>query len=114
MATKNSKRGLASAKLVYIEWVDAVADIGWEEGSKADIHAVRTVGFVVSETADAICIASTVSHDNSNARMHIPKAWIKKRKVINLENKLRKTERATTPAVDSQTVTEALPTVDRP
>jgi len=72
---------------VYIEWVDAVSDGGWEDDIKVDIHPVRTVGFLVSESKDGICLASTVSGEMTNARMHIPKAWITKRKVIKLETK---------------------------
>jgi hypothetical protein len=44
--------------------------------------------------------------------MHIPKSWITKRKVINRENKQRKTERKAAPAVDSKAVTGEVSTVD--
>ena len=81
---------MAASKLVYVEWVDAVSDGGWEDNIKVDIHAVKTVGFLIAETKDGICLASTISGDNSNARMHIPKAWIVKRKVIKLEQKVSK------------------------
>lgn len=84
MATEDTKPSLDSAKIVYIEWVDAVSDGSWEDNVKPDIHLVKTIGFIVSETEDAICIASTVSGKFSNARMHIPKIWIKKRKVVKL------------------------------
>ena len=82
MATKNSKRNLECSKIVYVEWVDAVSDGGWEDNVKVDIHLVCTIGFLIAETKEGICLASTVSGDNSNARMHIPKAWITKRKNI--------------------------------
>lgn len=82
-----------TTKLVVIQWVDAVSDGGWEEHEKPDIHEVTTAGFIVSETKDAICIASTVSGTFTNARMHIPKAWIKTRKVIKLEAKQCKPRR---------------------
>jgi len=93
MATKKSKPSLATASIVYIEWVDAVADAGWEDNIKVDIHPVRTVGYLVSETKDGICLASTVSAEMTNARMHIPKAWITKRKVIKLETTVSKSKR---------------------
>lgn len=112
MAPKNTKRDLESSKIVYVEWVDAVSDGGWEDSVKVDIHPVCTVGFLIAETKEGICLASTVSGDNSNARMHIPKAWITKRKVIAIENKLRKTKRQTPTAVDSKGTTETLSTVD--
>jgi hypothetical protein len=97
---------------VYVEWVDAVSDGGWEDNVKVDIHHVCTVGFLISETKDGIFLASTVSGDNSNARMHIPKSWITKRKVINRENQQRKAKRKTAPAVDSKAVVSEVSTVD--
>ena len=93
MVTKGSKPDLAAAKLVYVEWVDAVSDGGWEDDVKVDIHNVKTVGFLIAETKDGICLASTISGDNSNARMHIPKAWIIKRKEIKLETTVSKSKR---------------------
>lgn len=112
MATENTKRHLEYSKLVIIEWVDAVADVGWDTEVKPDIHSVITAGFIVAETKEAICIASTVSKDNSNARMHIPKAWIKTRKVIKLENTKRKSKGKKLAEVGGSGTTEALPAVD--
>ena len=73
---------MATAPIVQIEWIDAVADSGWEAKVSAAIHHCTTVGFLVDETDEAICLASTWSIDQTNARMHIPKAWIKNRKVL--------------------------------
>ena len=73
---------MATAPIVQIEWIDAVADSGWEAKVVASIHHCVTVGFLVDETDEAICLASTWSIDQTNSRMHIPKAWIKNRKVI--------------------------------
>ena len=73
---------MATAPIVQVEWIDAVADSGWEAKVSAAIHHCTTVGFLVDETDEAICLASTWSIDQTNARMHIPKAWIKNRKVI--------------------------------
>ena len=92
MDTKAVQRDVDTTKLVVIHWVDAVSDGGWEEHEKPDIHQVVTAGYIVSETNDAICIASTVSGTFTNARMHIPKAWIKSRKVIRLETTKRKSK----------------------
>lgn len=101
MDTKKTKRDLATAaKLVYVEWVDAVADVEWQDNVKAEIHPCKSIGWIVDETKDALCIACTVSMDSSNARMHIPKAWIKNRRVINIETKQRKSKRKSTTAVD--------------
>ena len=73
-------------KIVQVSWIDAVADVGWEGKTKAEIHHCITVGYVVDETDEALCVASTWSIYQTNARMHIPKAWIKNRKVLASEN----------------------------
>jgi len=65
-------------ELVYIDWFDAVAEAEWNETSKAEAHPCSTLGFVVSENDDVICVASTVSFKESNAKIHIPKGWIHK------------------------------------
>ena len=75
-----------SPKIVQVSWIDAVADVGWEAKTKAEIHHCITVGYLVDETDEALCLASTWSIDQTNARMHIPKAWIKNRKVLASEN----------------------------
>ena len=76
----------STPKIVQVTWIDAVADVGWEAKTKAEIHHCITVGYVVDETEEALCLASTWSIDQTNARMHIPKAWIKNRKVLASEN----------------------------
>lgn len=76
----------STPKIVQVTWIDAVADVGWEAKTKAEIHHCITVGYVVDETDEALCLASTWSIDQTNARMHIPKAWIKNRKVLAHEN----------------------------
>lgn len=72
--------------IVVVEWVDAQSDAGWQEDVKAHLSECITVGFVVDENKHAICIASTYSDPHSNARMHIPKRWIKSRKNIYIGN----------------------------
>jgi hypothetical protein len=111
VVAKNTKRDLESSPIVYVEWVDAVSDAGWEDNVKVDIHNVCTVGFLIAETKDGICLASTVSGDNSNARMHIPKSWITKRKVINRDS-AKNRSRTTVQAKKGQARSdeEALPT----
>jgi hypothetical protein len=100
-----AKPNLESSPIVYVHWVDAVADNGWEDVSKAAVHDCHTVGYLIDETKEAICLASTVSIDTSNARMHIPTAWIKKRKVLTLETKLSKSKRKSIPAVGTRSNT---------
>jgi hypothetical protein len=77
-----------------VSWIDAVADVGWEEKTKANIHHCITVGYLVDETDEALCLASTWSIDQTNARMHIPKAWIKNRKVLVHEDTVSESQRA--------------------
>ena len=105
MDTKKTKRDVATTSVTYVHWVDAVADCEWQQDVKADIHDCFTVGFVVDETAEAICIASTISDKDSNARMHIPKAWIKERKVVKFETKQRQSKGTSLPAVGKRSNT---------
>lgn len=67
-----------------ITWCDAVADCGWEDVVEASSHTCVTVGFVVAESEDVICIASTVSGEDTNCRIHIPKKWVLSNLTINL------------------------------
>ena len=105
---KKRKPDLATTTITYLHWVDAVADVGWETDVKADVHDCFTVGFIVDETADSICIASTVSDRDSNARMHVPKAWIKERKEVKFETKLGKSKGKSIPAVGKRSNTSKI------
>ena len=87
-------------KIIQVSWIDAVADVGWESKTKAEIHHCITVGYLIDETDEALCLASTWSIDQTNARMHIPKAWIKNRKVLSHENTISKGERSQLTKVD--------------
>lgn len=72
-------------KAVYLEWIDASASGSWEKISDMDgIHECRALGFLVREDSREVILAATVSRDECNASIAIPKAWIKKRKVIKL------------------------------
>ena len=105
---------MATPKIVHIEWIDAVADSGWEDKVKAQIDKCVTVGFLIDETEEAICIASTLSIDHNNARMHIPKAWIKNRKVLVDETPISESK-GTKPAkmVSGRTTKKVSATKDR-
>jgi hypothetical protein len=105
MDTKKRKRNVATTSVTYVHWVDAVADSGWETDVKADVHDCYTAGFIIHETPTAICIASTVSDKDSNARMHIPKAWIKERKEVKFETKQRQSKGSNLPAVGQRSNT---------
>lgn len=71
-------------QLVIIDWYDAVVEGDWKPDAKGEIHECTTAGFVIDETDKYICIASTISRNQSNARISIPKAWIVKRRTIKL------------------------------
>lgn len=86
----------------YVQWVDAVADAGWESDSKADVHPVLSVGFLVDETDDAVCLAAAISHDQSNSRIHIPKQWIKSIKKVRLDKFLDLRRKPSKPKVQKQ------------
>ena len=95
MDSKKRKSDLVACPLQYVQWVDAVADVEWQENVKAEVHLCHSIGWIIDETDDAIFIANTVSMDNSNARMHIPKQWIKVRKDVAFETEQRKVQRKT-------------------
>jgi hypothetical protein len=103
--TKKRKPDVATTTVTYLHWVDAVADVGWETDVKADVHDCYTIGFIVDETVDALCLASTVSDKDSNARMHIPKAWIKERKEVKFETKFSQSKGQSVPAASKRSNT---------
>jgi len=72
---------------IYVEWVDAMAECDWEEITESRIHKCRSLGFLVYEDELTLCIASVVSAEDrmSNAKIHIPKAWITKEKRIKID-----------------------------
>ena len=72
-------------KINIVEWWDAQAEAGWDENVKADLADCITVGFLISETKEAICVASTWAEPHSNCRIHIPKKWIKSRRELLIE-----------------------------
>jgi len=88
----------------YVQWVDAVADAGWEDNSKADVHPVLSIGFIVDETEDAICLAAAISYDQSNSRIHIPKQWIKSIKKVRLDKFLDLRRKPLKPKAQKQKV----------
>lgn len=75
------KRAAKLPPLVYVEWVDAVANAGWEKKAPP-LALCPAAGFLIEETKEHIVLAVTVSADEHNASMTIPKAWIKKRRRV--------------------------------
>jgi len=100
-------------KIIQVSWIDAVADVGWEGKTKAEIHHCITVGYVVDETDEALCLASTWSVDQTNARMHIPKAWIKNRKVLASENTISESKGKKPTKVGRQRATKKISATKR-
>jgi hypothetical protein len=111
VAAKKPESSLDTAKLVLVEWLDALAQGEWHEGKREDLRC-KTVGFVVFEDDEQIELAGTITVGMCNNSITIPKKMLTKKKEIKLENKLRKTKRKTTPTVDSKAVTEAVSTTD--
>ncbi len=76
-----------SRVIEHIEWIDAVASVGWDRGCGGTRPAhIISVGKLVYEDKDSIVLAGTFSYadDETNGRMAIPKGWIKNRKTIKL------------------------------
>lgn len=71
-------------KIVYVEWVDAVAHSDWDTPEKLGIDKCQAIGFLVAEENEFIALAATISEDKCNAVITIPKVWIKKRRTIKL------------------------------
>lgn len=72
--------------IVIIEWMDAQCDSEWDEITEPELAKCITVGFLIAENKKAICLASTWTDPFSNARMHIPKAWIISRKSMSINS----------------------------
>jgi hypothetical protein len=85
---------METLKLVYIEWVDTVADPenGWKDEENThdffdrEDNLVRETGFVFKEDEEYVCLVSRhMPTDEPNSfsltggRTKIPKLWIKKR-----------------------------------
>jgi hypothetical protein len=111
VATKRTQSSLDTTKLVLVEWLDALAQGEWHEAKREDLKC-KSVGFVVFEDDEQIELAGTITVGMCNNSITIPKKMLTKIKEIKLENKLRKTKRKTTPAVDSQTATSEVSTTD--
>jgi hypothetical protein len=111
VATKKSKSDLDTAKLVLVEWLDALAQGEWHEAKREDLKC-KTVGFVVFEDDEQIELAGTITAGMCNNSITIPKKMLTKVKEIKVENKLRKAKRKVTAAVDSKAVTGEVSTAN--
>lgn len=111
LVTKRTQPSLASAKLVVVEWLDALAQGEWHEPKREDLKC-QTVGFVVFEDEQQIELAGTITEGMCNNSITIPKQMITKRKVITLENTKRKTKGTKAPAVGGSGTPETVSTTD--
>ncbi len=84
-------------KLVYIEWEDASDENGWWTRERAIAWAnsgderVRDVGWLIHETKNYILLAPRLlcqeGRELVGHPMRIPKPWIRKRKVLKIDDK---------------------------
>lgn len=70
------------AKFIFVEWVDAAVLGNWATTDDSGVETCFAAGFLVKETDIDITVAAAVSEHQINAAISIPKAWIKKRKVL--------------------------------
>lgn len=83
-------------KLIYIEWMDAVANPNWFEKDMAEHWMdeskmiIKQAGWLIKETKEYICLAGAYKVEDENTSeqynllQKIPKPWIIKRKEIAL------------------------------
>ena len=99
---------MASTSIVFIEWLDALAQGEWHEPKREDLHC-KTVGFVVYEDEQQIELAGTVTDGMCNNSITIPKQMIVKRKVIKLDTAKRKAKGKKVAAVGEGSDTPTIP-----
>ncbi len=64
-------------KLVRVVWLDALAIAEWTKiGAAIEPQRCITVGYLVVEANDHVTVAATVSEDEYNSAMHIPRSMI--------------------------------------
>jgi hypothetical protein len=83
---------LDTAKLVLVEWLDALAQGEWHEAKREDLRC-KSIGFVVFEDDEQIELAGTITEGMCNNSITIPKRMITKRKEVKLETPIRKSKR---------------------
>ena len=105
---KRTKPSLETAKLIYIEWLDALAQGEWHEAKREDLKC-RSVGFVVYEDDEQIEIAGTITDGMCNNSITLPKRMILKRKEIKIENSVRKKQRKATTKLGEGADTKPIP-----
>jgi hypothetical protein len=102
---------LDTAKLVLVEWLDALAQGEWHEAKREDLRC-KTVGFVVFEDDEQIELAGTITDGMCNNSITIPKKMLTKRKEVKLESPVRKSKRKKASAVVQGSNTTTLSNTD--
>lgn len=108
MDSKRAKTNLDTAKLVIVEWLDALAQGEWHEAKREDLRC-KTVGFVVFEDDEQIELAGTITDGMCNNSITIPKKMLTKRKEIKLEASKRKSKRKKVTTVGEGSDTPTVP-----
>ena len=111
MDSKRAKPNLDAAKLVIVEWLDALAQGEWHEAKREDLRC-KTIGFVVYEDDEQIELAGTITDGMCNNSITIPKKMLTKRKEIKLETPKRKSKRKETSTVGEGSDTPTVPYAD--
>ena len=99
---------MVSSKLVYVEWLDALAPGEWHEAKREDLRC-KTVGFVVYEDDEQLELAGTITDGMCNNSITIPKRMLTKRKEIKLETTVSKSKRKKAPTVVQGSDTPTIP-----
>jgi hypothetical protein len=104
--SKRTKPNLDAAKIVVVEWLDAMAQGEWHEAKREDLIC-KSIGFIVFEDDEQIELAGTITDGMCNNSITIPKRMITKRKEVKLETTKRKSKRkkVTTMGEGSDTTT---------
>ena len=108
MAPKKSRSTLDTARVVVIEWLDALAQGEWHEAKREDLRC-KSIGFVVFEDDEQIELAGTITDGMCNNSITIPKKMITKRKEVKLETPVRKSKRKKVAAVGEGSDTPTIP-----
>lgn len=73
-------------KIIYIEWNDAVSQDSWSDTKEIvpELALIVSVGILIKETEDIVTVAlnQDVTNEKHSCIMHIPKAWIKTKRII--------------------------------
>lgn len=74
-------------KLIFIVWLDACHEFGWQEGNEdidSEIVPCVTVGWLLSKTKQSVKVCQTWSPDNHAQTIVIPMGMIQKIEEIKL------------------------------